>query len=338
MPRLAGVAFVLVLLAGLAGLFMWQPWSSNAKPPVVKSPDADAFAADRFTPPIPFDAKRAMSYLADVCKIGPRMSGSDGMKKQQELLESHFKPLADRLTWQRFEATQRSVKRPTPMANLVVSWHPERVRRIILCSHYDSRPHADEEVDARRWREPFISANDGGSGVALLMELANSMKNGLDTPVGIDFVLFDGEEYVFDRNDEYFFGSKHFAREYHKVRTKERNAPLYVGAVLLDMVGGKNARFPVEQNSWFKAAPLVKQIWGVAAELKSPAFRPTELSKVPVEDDHMPLNQIGGIPAVDIIDFDYPHWHRTTDVLENCSGESLEQVAHVLTTWLQRVK
>jgi hypothetical protein len=337
MPRLAGGASLLVLVGGVVGLFMWQPWSSKAEPPQEKRP-SEGFASDRFPEAaFEFDARRAMGYLESLCKIGPRMSGTDGMKKQQELLEAHFKPLADRVNWKRFEATQRSVHRPVPLANLVVSWNPERTRRLIICSHYDTRPHADEEHDPGRWRQPFISANDGGSGVALLMELANHLK-GLRTKVGVDFVLFDGEEYVFDRDDEYFLGSKQFARDYRKARANDRLAPAYLGAVLLDMVGGKGARFPVEQNSWFKASPLVKQVWGIADELKCPAFRGQEFSKVAVQDDHLPLNDIGGIPAVDVIDFDYPHWHRVTDVPENCSGDTLAQVARVLAVWLQRVK
>src|SRR5207248_5900198 len=115
---------------------------------------------------------------------------------------------------QRQTFTARQVSRPTPidMTNLVVSWHPERTRRVILCSHYDTRPIADQEPDRKRWREPFLSANDGGSGVALLMELGHHLKD-LPTSVGVDFACFDGEEYVFARDeDEYFFGSKHFAR------------------------------------------------------------------------------------------------------------------------------
>ncbi len=83
------------------------------------------------------------------------------------------------------------------MTNLIVSFFPDRERRVILCSHYDTRPIADQEPDPRKWREPFLSANDGGSGVAFLMELGNQMKD-LPTKVGVDFVFFDGEEYIFD--------------------------------------------------------------------------------------------------------------------------------------------
>src|SRR5262249_50974110 len=156
--------------------------------------------------------------------------------------------------YQRFTAKQRSVARPVAMANMVVSYHPDRARRAILCSHYDTRPIADQERNRSRWRDPFVSANDGGSGVALLMELAHHMK-GLKTAVGVDFVFFDGEEYIHDpERDLYFFGSKHFAREYGKVRKKVT----YTGAVLLDMVAGKGATFPVERNSWGYAPGLVK--------------------------------------------------------------------------------
>jgi Zn-dependent M28 family amino/carboxypeptidase len=163
------------------------------------------------------------------------------------------------------------------------------------------------------------------------MELAHHMKD-LPTKVGVDFVFFDGEEYVFDRDeDEYFLGSKHFGREYRKNRGKM----VYGGAILLDMVGGKKAQFPIEKNSWNRAGGLVREVYTIAEELKASAFRSDLFSKVEVLDDHVPLNQ-SGIPAIDLIDFDYPHWHRLSDVPENCSGESLEQVAQVLAVWLQR--
>jgi glutaminyl-peptide cyclotransferase len=216
------------------------------------------------------------------------------------------------------------------MCNLIVSWKPDLKRRVILCSHYDTRPIADQERDQRKWREPFVSANDGGSGVALLMELANHMKD-LKTEVGVDFVFFDGEEYIWEKNDRYFFGSENFATVYRKGKPKYK----YTAAILLDMVGGKNARIPVEPNSWFNAADLCKDIWATAAELKVKVFVNDE--GTPVEDDHIALNR-GGIPAIDLIDFSYAHWHKLSDTPENCSGDSLEQVAKVLSVWLQRVK
>jgi hypothetical protein len=217
------------------------------------------------------------------------------------------------------------------MANLIISWHPQAQRRVILCSHYDTRPIADQEENIRKWHEPFVSANDGGSGVALLMELANHMKE-LKTIVGVDFVLFDGEEYIFEpRRDKFFLGSDHFGRTYQRDKPKHR----YVAAVLLDMIAGKNLHIPVEQNSWFQARQLVEDLWTTAAELKCEAFE--NRIGASVQDDHLALNR-AGIPAVDLIDFDYPHWHRLSDVPANCSAESMAQVAKVLSVWLQRAK
>jgi hypothetical protein len=325
----------LISLTLLAGILMVADLVPSAEPPAPGPPRSE-FASDRgAAAPVEIDAERAMTYLRQICDLGTRLSGSEGMRRQQELLQKHFEDLGGKVSLQRFTARQKSRRgEMVPMANLIVSWHPERPRRVILCSHYDSRPSADQEQDPRRWREPFLSANDGGSGVALLMELAHHMKN-LQTAVGVDFVFFDGEEYVFERSDEYFFGSKHFAIEHRKTMAQTRTQ--YLGAILLDMVAGKNARFPVEQNSWWKAGRLVSEVWGIAEELGCQSFQGRQFSRVPVEDDHVPLNR-AGIPAIDIIDFDYPHWHRLGDTPENCSGESLAEVARVVSVWVQRAR
>lgn len=330
--RLGWLGFTLLLLAGVIGLLMFQPFSTNAGP---ETSPRDTFASDREPPAeiLPeFDGKRAMGYLEELCKIGPRISGTEGMKKQQELIEKHFKKLGVKVSYQRFTARQKSVKKPVEMANMILAYEPERTKRVILCSHYDTRPIADQEPNPRRWNDPFVSANDGGSGVALLMELAHHMKD-LKFSVGVDFVFFDGEEYIFDpRSDEYFLGSSHFAREYSKARRKFT----YSGAILLDMVAGKGATFPIEQNSWMRASKLVREVWNIAKELKCSCFK-ENFSSVPVEDDHIPLNR-AGIPAIDIIDFDYPHWHLLSDLPKNCSPAPMEQVAKVCAIWLQRQK
>jgi hypothetical protein len=330
MIRLAGGLVLLVIaLATFGWFFAVQPWQGNAQPPE-NAQRREGFAADRDRV---FDGTRALSYLEEICKIGPRVSGTEGMKKQQQLLKKHFEDLGLRVEFQRFTARQKSQAQPVAMANLIVSFHPERLRRVILCSHYDTRPIADQEPNRERWEQPFLSANDGGSGVALLMELARQIKE-MNTSVGIDLVMFDGEEYIFDPlpdHDIYFFGSDHFAREYRQNPPPFR----YVAAVLLDMIGGKDARFPVEQGSWFNAGPLARDIWQTAFDLKCTAFQ--NVLGPEVRDDHLALNRVG-IPAVDIIDFNYPHWHRLSDVPANCSGASLAQVAKVLTAWVEKVK
>jgi hypothetical protein len=103
----------------------------------------------------------------------------------------------------------------------------------------------------------------------------------------------------------------------------------------MDMIAGKSARFPIEPYSLMQAGALLRDLWSIAAELKCTAF--VDRTGTQVQDDHLALNA-AGIPAVDIIDFNYPHWHRLTDLPENCSPEGMQQVARVLTVWLQRVK
>jgi hypothetical protein len=340
MPRLAALIPVLVFAVLIGLLVTADRWTRAAPRPEAPADDQPNKAErimmdwDAKAEPVAFDAKRAMGYLDDICKLGPRMSGTDAMTKQQELVEKHFTKLGGKVTYQKFKAKQNSVRQPVEMANMLVSWKPEEKRRVILCSHYDTRPKADQETDPKKRKEPIVSANDGGSGVALLMELANHM-NKLPANVGVDFVFFDGEEYVFERNDDYFFGSRHFGEQYTK--TRKESGQVYLGAILLDMIAGKDLRLPVEQNSWTSASPLVEDVYKIAADLKADAFRRKEFSKTPVEDDHVMLNR-HRIPAIDLIDFDYKHWHRLTDVPENCSGENMEQVARVLSVWLQRVK
>lgn len=338
-PALTSGVCLIAVLVLIGSLVMFKATSGNAEPP--SGERQTEFAADRALPAttaVPFDADRAMGYLEDICRIGPRMSGSDGMKRQQELMQKHFENLGGTVSYQRFKAKQSSQKQTVEMVNLIVSWFPERQQRILICSHYDTRPIADQEPDPRDWEKPFLSANDGGSGVALLMELAHAMKD-IKAAVGVDFVFFDGEEYIFERQrDRYFFGSQHFAQEYRKARGK----PAYRAGILLDMVGGKNARFTKEPNSLMAAGPLVEQIWKIAAAQKCSAFV-NQMGTVEVLDDHLALNR-AGIPTVDIIDFDsdpakmYPHWHRLSDVPSNCSADSLTQVARVLGVWLQIVK
>jgi Zn-dependent M28 family amino/carboxypeptidase len=253
------------------------------------------------------------------------------MRKQQDLIVAHFEKLKLPVRKQSFEAKQATVKDPIPMTNLIVSVFPERKKRAIICSHYDTRPIADQEPDPRKWREPFVSANDGGSGVAFCMEFAHHLAD-MKLEVGLDFVLFDGEEVIYDRDrDKYFLGSEHFAREWKA----QADRPLYLGAVLLDMIAGKTPRFPAEDHSIVEAPALTKQIWRIAGDLKCASFQNQIGPRV--LDDHLALQKVG-IPAIDIIDFDYPHWHRLADQPKNCNPEGPSDVAKVLSVWLQRLR
>ena len=284
-----------------------------------------------------FDQERALKYLKAICDIGPRVSDTDGMKKQQEMIEKHFKDLGATVTRQEFKARQVSRKADTPMTNLVVSWHPEKDRRLLFCCHYDTRPLADQEENRNNWRKPFVSANDGAAGVAMLMELGHHMKD-LKGDVGLDFVFFDGEEYIFEPSqfgggDKYFFGSEHFANTYAK--TKATRKFKYEAGALMDLCHAKDCVLKVEQNSYESAPKVCEQIWGVASAIGAKSFK--YAPGPDVLDDHIALNK-AGIPTADIIDFDYPHWHKLTDTPDKVSGAQLAEVAKVLATWWVNVK
>lgn len=288
---------------------------------------------------IPFDGKRAYEHLRKICALGPRYSGSVGMSRQRQMLVEHFEELGSRVQQQPFDMRHPTDGSSVKLVNLIATWHPQRLERILLCAHYDTRPHPDRDPDPRKRKDPFIGANDGASGVAVLAEMGRHMSS-LKGKVGVDFVLFDGEELVYDeRRDEYFLGSAHFSRNY----IANSNGPRYRCAVLLDMVGDARLNIYQERHSvrWPEVRPLVDEIWAVAEELGVREFIPRVRHEV--QDDHLKLYNVAGIPALDIIDFDYPrpglrksYWHTTEDTPDKCSAESLAKVGWVVLEWLKR--
>jgi glutaminyl-peptide cyclotransferase len=338
------MAIALILAAGL-GIYTYNANRDTEPeriplPPLAGTEESSPFdklppvaIAQEGTPKLAeFDGRQAMRYLGDVCAIGPRITGTEGMRKQQDLLKKHFEDLKLQVKFQTFTGKQVSVGKSMEMQNLIVSFQPDKKKRAILCSHYDTRPLADQEPDRRKWKEPFVSANDGGSGVAFLMEFARHLPK-LDLEVGVDLVFFDAEEFIFDRDvDRYFLGSQHFAVSWRKLG---KDRPDYLGAVLLDMIAGKRPRFPVEQHSFRGAKALTMQLWQIAKQQGCDAFLQEHGDTV--LDDHLALIN-AGIPAVDIIDFRYPHWHRLSDTPENCSPDGMIQVSKVLSAWLQSLR
>jgi len=275
---------------------------------------------------IPFDGQRAYGYLKRICDLGPRPSGSKGMEAQQKLLLEHFSTLGGKVRLQRFEAQHPRDGSRVPMANLIVQWHPESKDRVLVCAHYDTLPYP--MLDPRDPQGVFLGANDGASGVAILMELAHEIPN-LKTKYGVDFALFDGEEFVFDPDGTYFLGSKHFAEGYAADRPPYR----YRWGVLLDMVGDADLQLYQERNSMLAdTRPLVEEIWATARRLGVREF--IARKKYEVRDDHVVLHNVAGIPACDIIDFDYPAWHTRADTPEQCSALSLAKVGWVVREWL----
>lgn len=292
------------------------------------------------TSPSAFDGQQAYGYLREICSFGNRMSGSKGMQLQQEFLVKHFKELGYDVEFQRFEAKHPLTGQAVPMANIIVRLFPERKERILMCAHYDTRPLPEEETDPRRRQQGvFLGANDGASGVAVLMELANHVKD-LPDRYGLDFVFFDAEELVYGRRGTYFLGSEYFARDYAKGNRDYE----YIAGVLLDMVGDAKLGIFQERHSvsWKETRPIVQGIWGTAARLGIHEFIPRVGYEV--SDDHLPLYRIAGIPTIDVIDFHYPepsevpggiYWHTTNDSPGRCSADSLGKVGTVMLEWLR---
>ncbi len=284
-----------------------------------------------------FNQEFAFAHLEAMCAIGPRMSTSLGMQKQQKMLKKHFEALGAQVGFQNFNVNDPRNAGQATLSNLVVRWHPERTKRLMICCHYDTRPFPDR--DPVNPTGVFLGANDGASGAAFLCELGRHMQN-QEGPIGFDFVFFDGEEFVFlARRDPMFLGSEYFARQYAGGNWDVK----YDYAVLVDMIGDKDLQLKMEVNSLNMARDLTKMIWSIAKDLKVREFRATKGHII--KDDHLPLNQIAKIPTCDIIDFDYPkpglnnkYWHTSADNVENCSADSLGKVGMVMLEWTRRMQ
>jgi len=277
---------------------------------------------------IPFDGQLAYTYLKQICDLGPRPSGSPAMTQQRELLKAHFEKLGAKVTVQSWRVAHPTTGAAVEMGNLIVEWRPDAKERLLLGAHFDTRPYPDRDPKNPKGR--FIGANDGASGVALLMQLGATMKN-YQGKLGVDFIIFDGEELIFSDRDEYFLGSKHFAEQY----VAKPPAHTYRGGAVLDMVGDKNLQILEEGNSmdWPPSRNVTNAIWATAKKLGVREFVPR--IGYTVNDDHMPLCEIAKIPVCDVIDFDYPFWHTEGDTADKCSALSLAKVGWVIQEWLK---
>lgn len=322
----SSVIAILAITAIVVGVIVYRNLDRG---PTVESPSARAIPAQ-------YNADRAMGYMTQLCDLGPRPSGTPAMEKQQQMLKQLFAAQGASVSMQTFEIRHPEDGSAVPMANLIASWYPERAKRFLLCAHYDTRPYPDQDPKNRRGR--FVGANDGASGTAALLELGHHLSD-LPADVGVDVVLFDGEEFVWQQGrDKYFLGSTFFAEKY---KVAPPSVP-YQSGILLDMVADRELKIYYETNSLRYARDVCKSIFKTASKLGVRAF--VARTRHTIEDDHIPLNEIAKIPTVDLIDFDYPrpgigapsYWHTEQDVPENCSGESMAAVVWVVHEWLKQ--
>jgi hypothetical protein len=274
----------------------------------------------RVTPPV-FDGARALQYLQNQTAFGPRVPGSPASTQCLDYLVHHFIPLTKQLDTQSFSFQDPYSGRRIPLVNVVARFRGLETGTdpILLVAHWDSRPRTDYPTDQSRAADPILGANDGASGVAVLMELANLLA---EQPPACDVLLLlvDGEDWGKEgQMDYYLLGSKHFAAQ--GIRGH------YRFGIVIDLVGDKEQQIYREGFSDEFYKPYNDMIWHTARELGIASF--CDSVKYTITDDHLPISA-AGVPTVDIIDFDYPSWHTDQDTPDKCSAESLSNVGRVL--------
>lgn len=262
------------------------------------------------------DGERAHARVVHQVRVGPRIPGTATHDSVGRWIAAEVERLGGRVELQTF--LDSTLGRPTPMTNVIGRFGPASGRRIALLAHWDSRPWSDRDPDSTRHAEPMPGANDGASGVAVLLEIAELMHQKAPA-VGVELVFLDGEDLGTASNpDGYCRGSRIYA-------ARARREDLLAGFVF-DMIGDRDLSISPDLVSASNATNLVSLVLEAARATGAKHFLPTP--KYDVFDDHVPLIQ-AGIPAVDVIDFDYPEWHTTRDLPDRVSAASLAEVAAV---------
>ena len=288
-----------------------------------------------------FNADSAYQYVAAQTAFGPRVPETHAHAQCAEWLTDKLTHCADTVIVQEFR-TRLFNGKGIDGKNIVAVFNPEAKKRIVLCAHWDSRPYADHDGDEANRHTPIDGANDGASGVGVLLECARQFKaQPLGEKLGVDIVLFDLEDYgphqdqamdYYEENNNYWaLGSQYWSKHPHVYGYKA-----YYG-ILLDMVGGSNPTFPKEYYSQGYAAWVSNKVWRRAADLGYRPYFTNELGAL-ISDDHVPMNQNAGIPTIDIIDLQpessnecFPEvWHTLNDNIENIDKTTLGMVGDVL--------
>lgn len=308
----------------------------NAKSPrrqVAESPSQSQSQSQ--TKAVPkFDADSAYAYVKRQLDFGPRVPESEAHAQCVEYFIDFFNDKADTVYVQNFR-TRLYNGRGIDGKNIIASFNPNAKKRILLAAHYDSRPFADHDPDEKKWNTPIDGANDGASGVGVLMEIARQLKN---NPIntGVDIILFDLEDYGAPAyanvmtNDDWALGSQYWSKNPHIYGYRA-----YFG-ILLDMVGAPNPKFPKEYYSQQFAPSLSNDVWRMARELGYSDYFTNELGH-PINDDHIYVNVIAKIPMIDIIHLEnneessfYPYWHTVKDNIEQIDPKTLGMVGDVV--------
>ncbi len=310
----------LLLLAAIALVL-----GSCSKRSTEQKPEQASITLKTPTVPIPqFDANSAFNYLVKQVDFGPRAPNTDAHQQCLQYLQQVLSMYADSVQLQKFNVPGYDGV-VLHLTNIIAHFNLKSKTRVLLTAHWDSRPRADHQpggpVD-----KPIPGADDGASGVAVLLEMARGFKES-PPPVGVDIILWDGEDYGREGDMNYYcLGSKYWAA------TKPFSyQPVF--AINLDMIGQKNLSISKEGYSVQYAPDVVDLVWNTAAEMGVTQF--VDRTMDPIYDDHLQLDNVG-IKAIDLIDFDYKYWHTLEDTPDKCSPESLSAVGRVLLEVLYR--
>lgn len=319
------------LILALLSMFLFscsQKGSGEASvTPEVKKQSASSTAPD-------FNADSAYIYVANQVAFGPRVPNTPAHKACGNYLASELKRFGAKVFEQ--EAVVRAYDNtPLQIKNIIGSFDPDNSKRILLFAHWDSRPYADHDPDPSKHRTPIDGADDGGSGVGALLEIARQV--GQKNPgTGIDIIFFDAEDY----------GTPEFVNEYKENTwclgtqfwAKNPHVPNYTAeyGILLDMVGGKNATFFKEQQSIRAAAPIVEMVWSTARDLGYGKYF-INATGGNIIDDHQYVISGRNIPCIDIINHDpesdksFPeYWHTVKDNMDNIDRATLKAVGQTV--------
>ena len=293
-------------------------------PETVQSPVGPMFIADS-----------AYRYCEQQCAFGPRTMNSTAHDQCGDWIADKFAAFGLSVTRQQAVLTGYDGT-PLRSTNIIASYRPEQPERVLICAHWDSRPWADNDPDESNWRKPVLAANDGASGVAVMLELARLLPDTLS--LGIDFICFDAEDWGIPQWEErddpgstWALGSQYWAAHPHCDGYTARYG------ILLDMVGGQGARFYQESMSRDYAAAVVDRVWHAAAVVGYSSLFPMEEGGG-VTDDHIPVNTVAKIPCIDIIPH-YPAceqssfgptWHTVTDDMAHIDRATLQAVGQTL--------
>jgi hypothetical protein len=294
------------------------------------SPDADDQAKDTSRPVInvpEFNAEFAYQQVANQVAFGPRVPNSAAHDSCADWLQTQLAEYAHEVLVQEaeVEAYDGTI---LGMKNIIAAFNPDAKRRILLCAHWDTRPFADQ--DTINIDQPILGANDGGSGVGVLLEVARVLAQN-PIPLGVDIILFDTEDYgISEAQDSYCLGSQYWAKNKHKSGYRA------AFGILLDMVGAQDAVFRMEGTSMAFAPQVMRDVWDVAARLGySDRFLYERAN--PLTDDHYYINSIAGIKTIDIIHNDSrtrtgfgSYWHTHQDNMDIIDQSALKAVGQTV--------